>query len=74
MSAEPSIYLRTNGHRSYERVQRLGIELRWYWTFDDGGVFLKVTPDEYARIKAAKLAGITRCRDQRPESYGVCWS
>ncbi len=72
----PSVYLKTGSHRARQKVKALGIELRWYYDarLIQGGRFLLVSEVEYRTIKAAKISGITRARDQKSESYGKCWA
>lgn len=66
--------LRTTSHRSRHGVDRvLGRHPQYYWTFNDGGCFLKL--DDPKEIEAVlKIKGVSKCRDQNEESYGQCWS
>lgn len=68
----PSIFVRVNSHRARQRIDRLGVELRWHYTWEAGGRFLLLTPSEFEKVK--DVPSVTRCRDQKPESYSKCWN
>lgn len=60
-------------HRSYQKVERLlGKKIEWYYTFNKGGNFGKVTEEDYLKIKSSKIKGVTKARNQN-DDYAKCW-
>ena len=64
--------LRTTSHRARSKVAGiLGGHPQFYFTFEDGGCFLKVDDSEkLARI--LKVKGVSKCRCQDDEKYMKC--
>ena len=68
------IILRTRSHRARAYLDRvLGYHPQYYWTWEAGAVFCKVTEDEYKKIKEAKIKGITKAR-VKEDDLRQCWT
>jgi hypothetical protein len=67
------MFLKTTSHRSREKLH---FELRrspqYYFTSKVAGCFVKLEDSEEIK-KALEIKGITKCRDQKEESYNKCW-
>jgi hypothetical protein len=69
------VYLRINSHRATDKVKTLlKCELDWYYTFEEGGKFIKVTQDQYDTIKESKIKSVTKPRYQNDNHYNKCWN
>ena len=71
--SETQMMLKTTSHRSRDNVDFvLGRHPQYYYTFQDGGCFLKLDdPVEIEKVRAIK--GVTMCRIQDESKYGRCW-
>lgn len=67
--------LRTTSHRSREKLQGVlgGRKAQFYWTFEAGGVFVKLDDEEEIK-RALTIKGVNKARCQDEEKYGKCWS
>jgi len=57
------VILRTKSHRARSKIDALiGRHPQYWWTWDEGAIYAQVTPEEYEKIKAAKIKGVTKAR------------
>lgn len=74
-----NILVRVGSHRASAYMDReLGRHPQFYWTWDDGGVFAELTPEEFSRIMTLKRerrarwwASITKARPSGEPA--PCW-
>lgn len=64
-----SVLVRVKSHRAGDRLKRLLGELEWFFSFRDGGVFVKVPSSRLTEVLA--IPSVTRARPNG-EVYR-CW-
>ena len=70
------MFFETTSHRNRAKVERiLGRHPQFFWKRDNrkGGVYFWLDDDNKAEIERVLSVGAKKCRDQKRESYLMCW-